>query len=111
MEVFISLHWHHQEEVLKIRGCEFCIGSGYYAVEEEFDCQQIRSGCSAVARVVNKISTHSNACSVFIFLSITKGTYNSCICLIALSVIWCVDFPYEEDGFCGGGEAAYLCTE
>jgi hypothetical protein len=107
-EVSISLHQCHQVGILKIKGHEFCIGRGYYAVEEEFGHQQICCGCSAVAWVVNKVSTHCDACSVSIFLVIMKSTHNSCICLIALSVAWYVFFLNKEDGFCGCGEAAYI---
>ncbi len=110
-KVFVSPHWCHQVEIFKIKGHEFCIGSGYYTVEEEFDHQQICSGCSAVAWVVNKVSTHCDACSVFIFLAVTKHAYNSCICLVALSVTWFVFFSNKEDGFCGCGKAAYVCSE
>jgi hypothetical protein len=85
VEVLVSLHWHHQVEIMKIEGHEFHVGHGYYAAEEEFHRQQICSGCSAVAWVVNKVSTHCDACSVSIFLAVTKSAYISCICLFALS--------------------------
>ena len=53
LEVFEAVHWCHQIEILDVDCHELGIGCGDYAVEHEFDSEEISGGCATVIRVVD----------------------------------------------------------
>ncbi len=101
-KILVACHWCLQVEILDVDGHETCVWCGNDAVEQYFDCEEICCWGSAVARVVDEISSHGDSCVVFVFLSFTADTDNSPVGDITLAFFGDVTLAHEKNGFCSG---------
>ena len=99
-KILISCHWSAKIEVFDVNGHIFCVGCRYYAVEQELDCEEVRSWGDTVSGVVDEVASHGDSCVILVFLSFSIDTYNSSIGDVAFLVLWNVCFVDEKDCFC-----------
>ena len=98
-KILVPFHRGAKVEILDVNGHEFCVGCRYDAVEEELDCEEIRSRSSTVAGEVDQIASNRDSCAVFVFLSFSVDTYYSSVGFVTFAVLWNVRLADEEDCF------------
>ena len=77
----------------------FALGVDISAVEQELDCEEIRSWGAAVSGVVDEVASHGDSGAILVFLSFSVDTYDSSVSDVAFSVLWNVCFVDEKDCF------------
>ena len=90
-------HWCIQVEILDVDCHEWCVGRGDDAVEEEFDCEEVNCGSSAVSRVVDAIAANGEASAIWICLLWPVVNNYAAVGDIAPAVDWDILFGDEED--------------
>ena len=68
--IFWAFEWGHQVEIGDVSIGKSCPGRRDYAIQENFDKQQVSGWCSHVVRVIDEIATHGCSHSVRVLFSV-----------------------------------------
>ncbi len=67
-EVFVPRHQRHEVEIFEVYHHEFCIQSGYDAVEEYLDGDDVGGWGTAVVEIIDQIAAHGDSPAIRVLL-------------------------------------------